>query len=193
MGAGTKQLIVMTVALAALLAAATAAATPPGKLYQALLTSDFSPLPSGFFDAKVGSDSLDARDKAHHAVGRVLVTIDSDAGVSYAIFPTARDAAGRLAEKPSGTSDIKLVHVQSHGRAPGFRHSRWYNVTIEGKNALGKTVRNGLTVMCAQVGQVQVCGETLSIDNEVSGDVPGTLRLLRAGVTHLNRVTAGVH
>jgi hypothetical protein len=78
------------------------------------------------------------------------------------------------------------------GTVPGFRKTRsvWLNGTIEGKNAFGKTVRNGITAMWVQKGNVIVAAFTASIDNEASGDVPGTITLLRSGLAHLARVAA---
>lgn len=163
----------------------------PRNLYRALLTSRFSGLPSDFSSAKVGSDSLSDKDKRHHAVGAVLVTIDSeDAGIGYIVYPSRNDVAGRFHEPLSKRSGVR--NYQRMGSVPGFRKTRsvWVNGTIEGKNVYGKEVRNGLTGMWIQKGNVVVAAFTVSTDNETSGDVPGTITLLRSGLAHLARVTA---
>jgi len=167
--------------------AATAVASPTS-LYTALLTTKFGALPAGHYSAKVGTDTLDDRDTKHHAIGRVLVTIDSDSGVEYSVFPTWQDARDRFNEKPKAPSGGKITVV---GKVPGFRiQSVWINGSITGKNVFGKTVTNGATLMCARSDIVIVCADTTSTDNEQSGDVPGTIKLLRAGLAHLNAVRA---
>lgn len=174
------------IAIACLMFTGTAAART--SLYQALLTSSFQPVPAGFYNAQVGADALDARDKAHHAVGRVIVTFGSDAAVQYGVFPGWTQAAARFSDKlvvPHGTT----VHLV--GRVPGYRKpSRWLNGTITGKNAFGKTVTNGLTQMCVRSSEVIVCSVTISTDSDASGDIPAALRLLKAGLGHLQVVRA---
>jgi hypothetical protein len=78
-----RRICALFLALTAAGVAAQSASTalPPPSLYRALLTRSFSGLPSGYYSAKVGVDSLSDKDKRHHAVGAVLVAIDSgDAG-----------------------------------------------------------------------------------------------------------------
>jgi hypothetical protein len=174
----------ISIAASAVLAAASVAS--PTSLYTALLTTRFAPLPAGYYSAKVGTDKLNDLDKKHHAVGRVLVTIDSDSGVEYAVFHSWQDARDRLKEKAQPQSGGKINFT---GKVPGFRiQTAWVNGSITGKNAFGKTVTNGLTLMCARVDITEVCAVTTSVDNEQSGDVPGTIKLLRAGLAHLNAV-----
>jgi hypothetical protein len=183
-------MIVLTIALSAFASTASAttaiAVASPTSLYTRLLTTKFSPMPNGYYSAKVGTDSLDGRDKKHHAIGRVLVTIDSDVGVSYGVYQSWQDARDRFNEKPKTPSGGKITLV---GKVPGFHvQSSWINGSITGKNAFGKTVTNGISVMCARSDIVVVCAITTSVDNEESGDVPETIKLLRAGLTHLNAV-----
>jgi hypothetical protein len=164
----------------------------PTALYQALLTTSYGKVPSGFYDAKVGVDDLSKLDKRHHAVGAVLVTIGgaADAAIYYTVFPTAADAKARLAEPHGSTSgDIRLVSYRTMGRVPGFRRPCvWATMTIEGTNAFGKTVRNGVTAMGIARGNVVISTATISTDNEQSGDVPGALRLLKSALAHLSAI-----
>jgi hypothetical protein len=165
-----------------------ASAASPQALYRALLTTQYAPLPSDFYSAKVGSDEPSKEAKRHHAVGSVQVTIDSgNAAVYYTVFPTAADVAARFREPLSKTNGVVTFHML--GRVPGYRQPcRWANGTIEGKNAFGKTVRNGFTVMALQRGNLVLGATTFSTDNETSGDIPGTIRLLGSALAHLRRV-----
>ena len=78
-------------ALLALVVVSTAAAMTPKQLYAKLLTTSYTPTPSGYYEAKVGSSSLDNRMKRHHAVGAVQVTLGSDAAVFYLVFRSSAD------------------------------------------------------------------------------------------------------
>jgi hypothetical protein len=169
--------------------AVAASQASPQSLYRALLTSQFTRLPSGYYSANVGADSLPDKDKRHHAVGAVLVTIDSgDAAVDYIVYPTTGDVAGRWNEPPSKPDGVREFHVL--GTVPGYgkTRSRWVNATIEGNNAFGKKVRNGMTIMYVQRRNVIVAAATISTDNDTSGDVPGTLKLMKVAIAHLDRV-----
>jgi hypothetical protein len=44
--------------------------------------------------------------------------------------------------------------------------------------------------MCSPIVETVVCAETLSTDNDSSGDVPVTVKLLHAAVRHLALVRA---
>jgi hypothetical protein len=161
----------------------------PQSLYRALLTRQYTGLPSDHYSAKVGADSLNDKDKRHHAVGDVLVTIDSgDAVVDYVIYPTAADVAERWKEPPSSQPGVKKFQVI--GPVPGYGNtrSRWINATIEGENAFGKKVTNGTTVMYVQRRNVIVAAATFSTDTESSGDIPGTIKLVKSAIKHLDRV-----
>jgi hypothetical protein len=187
---GRARLIVFTLVTVALSLVGTAAASPQS-LYRGLLTSRYTGLPSAYYKATVGSDSLEKKDKLHHAVGSVLVNIDnSDAAVIYTVFPSRDDVAGRFRDPAERPTSFK--EWQRMGTVPGFAktRSRWINGTIEGKNVFGKTVRNGITAMYVQKANVIVGAITVSTDNEASGDVPGTIVLLRSGLAHLGRVVA---
>jgi len=135
----------------------------PQALYRTLLTSQYQPLPAGYSSAKVGTDTLSDKDKRHHAVGAVLVNLDNfDGLISYVVFPTMADVAGRFREpttKPKGVRSYTDM-----GTVPGFgrTRSRWINGTIEGDNVLGKKVRNGITVMYVQRRNVMVVAGTVS-------------------------------
>ena len=175
---------IAVVSLATVLAASAVAS--PKSLYTKLLTTKFSPVPSGYYSAKVGTQSLDSRDKNRHAIGAVFVSLDTDAGIDYTVFPSWRNARDRMTDKPK-TQKGEKAHVV--GKVPGFHvQSKWINGSITGKNAFGTTVTNGLTLMCARSGNVIVCADTLSTDSDESGDVPGTISLLRAGMRHLTAV-----
>lgn len=190
--AGVIPAVVGALIAALLLAASAGAASSaltPRTLYQALLTSKFAPVPDGFYSPSVGTDDLDKRDKKHHAVGRVLVTFSGgDAGADYGIFPTLRDANERWREPPQAPPGSKIKVV---GKVPGFSiPTEWINGSVTGKNAFGKTVTNGLTSMCALSRVVMVCVVTTSVDNSTSGDVPGSITLLKASLKHLDAVRA---
>lgn len=171
------------------MAAPAGASTSPAKLYQALLTTSFKGLPSGFYSAEVGTDDLDAKDKRHHAIGAVIVTVGGEAAISYVVYPTKEDVAQRFREKPS-TDDSQVKSFRVVGKVPSYWYTRsqWINATLEGKNAFGKTVRNGATIVVVQRRNVIVTALTISTDNEQSGDVPGALRLLKAGIAHVDRL-----
>jgi len=103
-------------------------------------------------------------------------------------YPSWVDARDRFNEPPKASNGQKITVV---GKVPGIRiQSDWINGSQTGKNAFGKTVTNGLTLMCARSDIVIVCAFTSSVDNEESGDVPGTIKLLRAGLAHLAAVRA---
>lgn len=179
----------VVLACAVVVASQAAQASSPQALYRDLLTKQFTGLPSGYYSAKVGSDSLSDKDKRHHAVGAVLVNIDSgDAAVDYVVYPSVSDVASRWREPPTKPKDV--VQFQVVGTVPGYgkTRSRWVNATIEGNNVFGKKVRNGLTLMYVQRRNVIVIAATVSTDNEASGDVPAAIKLVRAGIAHLDRV-----
>lgn len=87
--------------------------------------------------------------------------------------------------KPKGVREFHVL-----GTVPGYGKTRsiWINATIEGDNVFGKKVRNGVTIMYVQRRNVIVAAFTISTDNESSGDVPGTLKLMKSALAHLNRV-----
>jgi hypothetical protein len=180
---------VVLIGLVAVAASSAARSASPQSLYRDLLTKPYTGLPSGYYSAKVGADSLNEKDKRHHAVGAVLVNIDSgDAAVDYVIYPGASDVAARWREPP--TKPEGVVQFQVMGTVPGYgrTRSRWINATVEGSNAFGKKVRNGLTVMYVQQRNVIVIAATVSTDNDTSGDVPATIKLMKSGIAHLDRV-----
>lgn len=177
--------------IVALVFVVTGAAMTPKQLYGKLLTTRYSSTPKGYYSAKVGASSLDKRMKRHHAVGDVQVTLDSDAAVFFTVFPTRADGVAYIKDTNFDTSgDAKLVRWTNMGRAPGYKNvpSYWRSLTIEGENAFGKKVRNGVTSMGVVAGNVVVSGVTISTDNEESGDVPATILLLRSGMKHLAKV-----
>ena len=177
-------------AILALAVVATATAMTPKQLYGKLLTTSYSSLPKGYYSAKVGSSSLDKRMKRHHAVGAVQVTLDSDSVVFYIVFPGKADALAYARDRNYDNSgDLKTVRLVEMGKVPGYKlPSYWRNGTIEGKNAFDKTVRNGITVMGVVSQNVVAGAGTVSTDNEDSGDVPATIKLLSSGLKHLAKV-----
>jgi hypothetical protein len=64
----------------------------------------------------------------------------------------------------------------------------WVDATLEGKNAFGKTVRNGVTLLAVQRGNVIVESASISIDNEDAGDMPGAIALMNAALQHLKKL-----
>jgi hypothetical protein len=164
----------------------------PKQLYGKLLTTPYGSLPQGFYSAKVGSSALDKRMKRHHAVGVVQVTIDSGAAaVYYIVFPVRSDALAFSRDRNYDNSgDVKTVRLSEMGKVPGYRRlpSFWRNATLEGENAFGKKVRNGITVVGVVKQNVVVGAATISTDNEDSGDVPATIKLLGSGLKHLAKV-----
>lgn len=177
-----------SLAILATVFAGPANASPQG-LYRALLTTPYSGLPSDFYAAKVGVGELSDNAKKYHAVGAVDIDIDAgSAGLSYIVFPSPKDAYGRFTHPDAWSKEIKTV-----GKVPGYKiPSTWANGSITGDNAFGKKVTNGVTFMGVQRGSVVVIAFTISTANEHSGDVPGTLALLRSALAHLGRVQARI-
>lgn len=170
------------------LAAPASAATPQG-LYNKLLTTSYGTPPDGFYGGTVGRDTLGDKDKRHHAIGAVLVSFDSEGYVSYVIYPSKDAVASRFAEKPS-SDDPEVKKFEVRGKVPGYWNTRsvWIDATLEGKNAFGKTVQNGATILNVQRHNVVVVVATISTDTATSGDVPGALRLLKSAIAHLERL-----
>ncbi len=185
-----RRLLVIA-ALVAGVFAATASASPKS-LYTALLTTAYpdSQLPSGFSSAKVSLEQPSSKAKGHHVVGEVGVAVDGpdpDDAIFYAVFPNPSDARADLSgAKPPGS-----VHVQ--GKVPGYKlPSIWFTGSITGKNAFGKTVTNGITVLAVADGSVLVGVVTDSADTIDSGNVPAALALLKSARRHLHAVQARV-
>ncbi len=169
---------------------AVAAAATPKQTYNKLLITPFKP-PSGYYSAKVGTQALDARDKRHHVVGSVMVTLSGDAAVFYVVFPTHSRAVAWMKDKPVKDDELKIVRETIMGKVPGYTlPSLWKNVTLEGENAFGKTVRNGVTLMSVVKGNVLIGAATISTENDESGDVPATIRILGSGMKHLAKITS---
>jgi hypothetical protein len=59
------------------------------------------------------------------------------------------------------------------------------NQSITGKNVFGKKVTNGVTFLGFTSKNVIVSAATISTDNTESGDIPGTIRLGRYALKHL--------
>jgi hypothetical protein len=178
-------------AIVALSLVATASAMTPKQLYGKLMTMSYTPLPSGSYSAKVGTASLDNRMRRHHAVGAVQVTIDSESAVYYIVFSSRSDALAYNRDRNyDDDPDLKVIRRTEMGKAPGYKKavSFWRNYTVEGENAFGKRVRNGLTMMGVVTKNVAVGAATVSTDNEDSGDVPATIKLLGSGMKHLAKV-----
>lgn len=179
-------------AVLALSIAATASASPKG-LYQNLLTSPFpdSALPSGFSSAKIGVSALDATDRKFHVVGAVQVEINGpDVGyaIVYGVHDNPRNAlAGfRNGSRKCGTHVDGCTIV---GKIPGYKiPSVIATGSLHGKNAFGKDVTNGVTIMAVSAGSVNVQAISLSADNEASGDFVAARKLLAAGLAHLRLV-----
>jgi hypothetical protein len=175
-------------ACAAIAASATAALSPP-KLYQALLTRPFpdSQLPSGFSSAKVGVQQPNKNGLRYHVVGEVAVSIDGpdpDDGIEFIVFPNHSDAVADLNHASfSGSAKLHIVPggVPGYAKLPGHM---WIG-SITGKNALGKTITDGVTLVAIAKGNVIVDAYTDSADNTDSGSVPAALALLRAGLRHV--------
>lgn len=187
----TKSLVAVTalVALAAtcMFATTASASLSPQRLYTKLVTTAYpdSQLPKGFFSAKVSMGSPSDNAKKYHVVGEVEVAVDGpdpDDGVIYEVFPNAADARGLLAH-PKLDGHVKLV-----GKVPGYSRSVWMTGSITGKNALGKTITNGVTLLAVAKGNVLVEAFTDSADNENSGNTPAALALLKSALRHLAKV-----
>ena len=182
--------VLLAVALLGLASVTAAGAMTPRQLYGKLLTTGYSPLPKGYYEAKVGSSALDKRMKRHHAVGVVQVTLSGDAAIYYYVFPSRADALAFNRDRNyDSDGDVKRIRTEGMGKVPGFTlPSVWRNLTIEGENAFGKKVRNGVTIMGVVKRNVLVGAATISTDNEDSGDVPTTIRLLGSALKHLAKV-----
>lgn len=179
----------VTLAVCGVLALTASAALSPQRLYTKLVTSAYpdSQLPSGFFSAKVSIGDPSDNAKKYHVTGEVDVAVDGpdpDDGIIYEVFPSAADARGLLAH-PKTSGHTKVV-----GKVPGYSRSVWMIGSVTGKNALGKTITNGITLMAVAKGNVLVEAFTDSADNEKSGNTPAALALLRSALRHLAKVSA---
>lgn len=176
------------IAFAVILAGAAGAAAPsPHALYQRLLIRSFpdSQLPSGFFSAKVGLSKPSKNATKLHVVGEVEVDVDgpdvADA-LLYVIFPTRSAALADLkhTQAPPGGK------VAVEGKVPGYRiPSQWVVGSVTGNNAFGQKVTNGITGLFVVQQNVLIGAVTVSSDNTDSGNTPGALALLKAGLRHL--------
>ena len=185
-----RKLSFIAVSLLALaLVGVAAGATTPRKLYNKLLVTPYT-APAGYYSAKVGAGDLDARDRRNRQIGNVLVDLGGDAAVYYFVFPTRGWALRWIKDKPVSDPDIKVIRRQRIGRVPGYSGvTRWENLTIEGENAFGRRVRNGVTLMSVLKDNVAVGAATISTENQSSGDIPATLKILRSAMRHLARVS----
>ena len=173
-------------------ATATAAASPE-KLYTGLLTMAYpnSQLPSGFFSAKVGLIQPSKTGRHYHEVGSVTVTVDGpdpDDGSGFNVFPNHKDALGDL-NHPNMSSSHGKIHIVPGG-VPGVGNlpSHMWAGHITGKNAFGKTVTDGVTLVAVVTKNVIVQAYTDSADNTNSGNIPGAIALLKSGLRHLQVV-----
>ncbi len=187
----TTALVLGVLAALALTTAATGglSAPTPQRLYLALAITAYpdSQLPSGFYSAKVSMGSPSDNAKKYHVVGEVDVVVngpDPDDGIIYEVFPNAAGARGLLTHpKPNG-------HVKVVGKVPGYADSVWMTGSITGKNALGRKITNGVTLLAVARGNVLVEALTDSADNEASGNTPAALSLLKSSLRHLAAVQA---
>lgn len=168
-------------------AAVASASLSPQRLYTKLVTTAYpdSQLSSGFFSAKVSIGSPSDNAKKYHVVGEVDVAVDGpdpDDGIIYEVVPTAADARGLLAH-PKPDKHTKVI-----GKVPGYSRSVWMTGSITGKNALGKTITNGVTLVAVAQGDVLVEAFTDSADNENSGNTRAALALLKSALRHLAKV-----
>jgi len=164
----------------------------PQSLYSALLTKPFpdSQLPSGFSSARVTMLTPSSGARRYHPVGEVAVAVDGpdpDDGFSYGIFTKHSDALSEL-NHPTFSSSEKLRIVP--GGVPGFPKlpGHMWTGSVTGKNVLGKTITNGLTIVAVVQGNVIVDAFTGSADNMESGNVPAAIALLRSALKHLAKV-----
>lgn len=185
---------IIVLALAALAVASSAAATlasSPQALYTALLTKPFpdSQLPSGFSSARVTMQTPSSGARRYHPVGEVAIAVDGpdpNDGLSYSIFTSRTNALGDLSHPTFGSGE-KLRIVP--GGVPGFSKlaGHMWMGSVTGKNALGKTITDGVTLVAVVQGSVLVDAFTDSADNATSGNVPAALQLLHAALRHLAR------
>lgn len=184
--------IAAIVAAVCVVAAATAAPTiSPAKLYQALLTKPYpdSQLPSNFTSAKVGLTNPSKSGIRYHAVGEVAVAVDGpdpDDGIGFNVFPNRSDALGDLNHPTFSGQKVHIVPggVPGYANLPGHM---WIG-SITGKNAFGKTITNGVTLVAVVKNNVLVQAYTDSADNTDSGNIPAALALIRSGLRHLSAV-----
>ena len=157
----------------------------PRVLLNRLLTTAIKSreLPSGYYSAKVGVTTPSAQAKKHHVVGDVEIDFDSgDASVIYVVLPTRKDALGDWYD-----SDI-FKKAKSRLPAPPNlpKPSGIFNTSVSGKNAFGKKVTNGVTIVGFVSQNVIVSAVTISTDNTESGDVPSAITLARFALRHLS-------
>jgi len=154
-------------------------------IYRALLTTPVraGSLPGNFYSAKVTVGKPSKRAKSHHVVGEVEIDIDSgDAAIFYSVFPTRTDAV-------ADWRDADLKGIKTTLRAPQFHQpAAIYNGSFTGKNAFGKKVTNGFTVVGSTPGRVIVSAATTSTESTESGDIPGAIALERFELRHLYRI-----
>jgi hypothetical protein len=184
--------IVTIVAVSVVMAATAAAALSPTRLYQALLTKPYpdSQLPSGDTSAKVGLATASKSGLRYHVVGEVTVAVDGpdpDDGVGFDVFPNKSDALGDL-NHPTLSGQEKLHIIP--GGVPGYPKlpGHMWTGSITGKNALGKTITDGVTLVGVVRNDVLIDAFTDSADNTDSGNIPAALALIRSGLKHLSAV-----
>lgn len=183
----------LLVAAGALATLALAAAPSPSKLYQSLLITPYpdSQLPSSFSSAKVSLQNPSSTARHYHVVGEVNVAVDGpdpDDGIGFDVYPTRADAIADLAH-PAFVAGEK-IHVIPGG-VPGFTKlpGHMYAGSITGKNAFGKTITDGVTVVAVVQGSVLVEAFTDSSDSTDSGNIPAAIALLHSALKHLAKVS----
>ena len=160
----------------------------PQGLYQALLTTPIRPsaIPGSRFSVHVGVWTPSGNAQHHHVVGEVEVTIDNEqAKIGYLVFPSHYDAVRdwNAAGKPHALTSTVPVHGLP-------KPAVMYNGSVTGKDASGRKVTNGITLLGFVAGSVIVEAGTASTDNPNSGDVPATIALGKYALRHLQLVEA---
>ena len=81
--------------------------------------------------------------------------------------------------------------VTHKGGVPGFSKlpGHMYAGSITGKNAFGKTITDGVTVVAVVQGSVLVEAFTDSADSTDSGNIPAAISLLHSALKHLAKVS----
>jgi serine/threonine protein kinase len=166
-------------------------AMSPKELLAALQNSPFleSELPTGFKSPRLGPGDLTDVDTKNGGTGAVNIDVDGgDKGnnISYTVYNTAAGAKAALEQEgfPPGSSN------QANTTPPGFPQGMARCFTFGVASATEATY--GRTFCEVLVGNVGVAGGSSLSSDTTKGNMDHALALARAGMTHLQKITAGV-
>ncbi len=174
----------------ALIAAASSAATP-ATLLASLRAAAYpdTALPADYSSAAPGSSAFLSDSRAHGALASVELDVDGpdqSAGIVFVVFKSAAGAHADLAVSALGGSGMTLAGA---GKVAGVPSSAVFRGSLVQTDALNDATSDGVAVAEAAQGNVLVVGFTYSVLK--IGNLHGALTLLRSGMSHLQKISAG--